>query len=137
MIVLGATNRADMLDPALLRPGRFDLTIELPLPDFATRAAIAEVHLRDRPLDDDIDYRIVARETDGWSGADIAGLCRQAAMLAIREAVAAEATGEVNLQNLCISLRHLAEAYSQLGYGTLDPQPLEDGGKPKRRGWWG
>ena len=65
---------------------------ELPLPDFATRAAIAEVHLRDRPLAEDVDYRIIARATEGQSGADIAGLCRQAAMLAIREAVAAGAT---------------------------------------------
>ena len=90
VVVLGATNRPDLLDPALLRPGRFDLTIALPLPDFATREAIVAVHLRDRPLADDVDYRVLSRETEGRSGADIAGLCRQAAVLAIREAIIAE-----------------------------------------------
>ena len=58
-------------------------------------------------------------------------------MLAIREAVAAEATGDLDLQDLRIGVRHLAEAHSQLGYSTLDTHPVEDCGKPKRRGWWG
>src|SRR5919199_740446 len=98
VVVLGASNRADMLDPALLRPGRFDLRIELPLPDLAAREAIVAVHLRARPLDPDVDARLLARETDGRSGADLAGLCRQALMLAIREAVAAGRGAEDDLR---------------------------------------
>jgi transitional endoplasmic reticulum ATPase len=143
VMVLGATNRADMLDPALLRPGRFDLTIALPLPDLAAREAIVAVHLRDRPLGDDVDYRVVARETEGLSGADLAGLCRQAAMLAIREAIAAGdfapppvADGDDGPR---VGLDHLAEAFAQLGFGQFDMAPFareEEATAPRRR-WWG
>ena len=132
VVVLGASNRADMLDPALLRPGRFDLRIELPLPDLAAREAIVAVHLRDRPLDPDVDARLLARETEGRSGADLAGLCRQALMLAIREAVAAGQSAEDDLR---VGLRHFAEAYAQLGFGALDTAPV-DGARPRRRSWW-
>ncbi len=136
VVVLGATNRADMLDPALLRPGRFDLTITLPLPDFAAREAIVAVHLHDRPLANDVDYRILARETDGHSGADIAGLCRQATMLAIREAIA---SGRIEAaDDLRVGLRHFAEAYAQLGLGQFDPAPWANPDEqPRRRAWWG
>jgi transitional endoplasmic reticulum ATPase len=136
VMVLGATNRADVLDPALLRPGRFDLTITLPLPDFTTREAIVAVHLQGRPLADDVDPRLIARETDGYSGADIAGLCRQAAVLAIREAITAgEQMDDIRLQ---IALRHLAEAADQLGYELFDTRPYTDtpAVQPKRRNWW-
>ncbi|MDP9374311.1 MAG: CDC48 family AAA ATPase [Chloroflexota bacterium] len=140
VIVLGATNRVDMLDPALLRPGRFDLTISLPLPDFAEREAIVAVHLRDRPLADDVDYRLLARETDGCSGADIAGLCRQAAMLAIREAIAAGrfTEGQAPDEGLRVGLRHVAEAFAQLGLGEFDTTPYaRPEERPQRRSWWG
>lgn len=136
VVVLGATNRADRLDPALLRPGRFDLTIELPLPDFATREAIFAVLLRDRPLDNDVDYRLLARETEGRAGADIAGLCRQAAMLAIREAIAAERYAASD--PLAVSLRHFQEAAAQLGYEALDTSPYvaPNPEAARRRSWW-
>ncbi len=136
VMVLGATNRAELLDPALLRPGRFDLTIALPLPDFAAREAIAWVHLRERPLADDVDPRLIARETDGRSGADIAGLCRQAAVLAIREAISAGRDTET--ESLYLASRHFTEAAAQLGYEDFDESPY--GGEeapPRRRGWWG
>ena len=132
VVVLGASNRADMLDPALLRPGRFDLRIELPLPDLAAREAIVAVHLRDRPLDPDVDARLLAREPEGRSGADLAGLCRQALMLAIRDAVAAGQSAEDDLR---VGLRHFAEAYAQLGFGTLDTAAV-DGARQRRRSWW-
>ncbi len=140
VMVLGATNRADMLDPALLRPGRFDLTITLPLPDFATREAIVTVHLRDRPLATDVDYRLLTRETEGRSGADIAGLCRQAAVLAIREAISAgrgELTGDADDYDLRIALRHFAEAADQLGYDAFDDTPYIAAAPPSaKRSWW-
>lgn len=136
VIVLGATNRADLLDPALLRPGRFDLTITLPLPDFATREAIVAVHLRDRPLAADVDYRVLARETEGRSGADIAGLCRQAAVLAIREAISEGR--DTDDDDLRVALRHFVEAAAQLGYEDFDDSaytpPVQ---QPPRRSWWG
>ena len=136
VMVLGATNRADILDPALLRPGRFDLTITLPLPDFVTREAIVAVHLQDRPLSTDIDYRVIARETEGRSGADIAGLCRQASVLAIREAISAGREAED--EDLHVAVRHLVEAAGQLGYDDFDiaPYTTPQDSAP-RRSWWG
>jgi transitional endoplasmic reticulum ATPase len=71
----------------VLRPGRFDEIVEIPLPQEQDRAAVLEVHLRGRPLDAAIDVAALARETDGMSGADLAQLCDQAALLAIRRAV--------------------------------------------------
>jgi len=136
VMVLGATNRAELLDPALLRPGRFDLTIALPLPDFAAREAIAWVHLRERPLADDVDPRLIARETEGRSGADIAGLCRQAAVLAIREAITAGRDTET--ESLYLASRHFTEAAAQLGYEHFDDTPYGDEAvQPRRRNWWG
>jgi transitional endoplasmic reticulum ATPase len=85
VVVLAATNRVDRLDPALLRPGRFDFLVELPVPDREARLAIWRVHTRNMPLADDIDLDALAVETEGLVGADIEGLCRRAALLAIRE----------------------------------------------------
>jgi transitional endoplasmic reticulum ATPase len=85
VVVLAASNRADRLDPALLRPGRFDFLVELPVPDREARLAIWRVHTRNMPLADDIDLDALAVETEGLVGADIEGLCRRAALLAIRE----------------------------------------------------
>ena len=84
VIVLAATNRADMLDPALLRPGRFDRHIYLELPDLNERKAIFNVHLRPLMLDDAIDVDFLAMQTPGFSGADIANICNEAALIAAR-----------------------------------------------------
>ena len=80
VLVLAATNRRDLLDTALLRPGRFDLQIELPLPDQAAREKIFQVHLRDRPLVKDVTARWLAEQTLGFSGAEIEGVCHRAMM---------------------------------------------------------
>ncbi|HTI13291.1 MAG TPA: CDC48 family AAA ATPase [Dictyobacter sp.] len=85
VIVLAATNRPDMIDPALLRPGRFDLSIELQYPDKQERAAIFQVHLRNRPITPEITAEELARLTPDRSGADIEAICRRAALLALRE----------------------------------------------------
>lgn len=84
VIVLAATNRADMLDPALLRPGRFDRHIYLELPNLKEREAIFKVHIRSLVLDDTIDLRFLAAQTPGFSGADIANICNEAALIAAR-----------------------------------------------------
>ncbi|MBI2191531.1 MAG: CDC48 family AAA ATPase [Planctomycetes bacterium] len=87
VLVLGATNRADILDPALLRPGRFDEVVDIPLPDAQEREAIFEVHLRGRPLGDGIQVQEFAEKTESFSGADIAGVCHRAAIRSIQRAV--------------------------------------------------
>jgi cell division protease FtsH len=84
VIVLAATNRADMLDKALLRAGRFDRQIHVDLPDLAERKAIFKVHLRPLKTDDSLDIDFLARQTPGFSGADIANVCNEAALIAAR-----------------------------------------------------
>jgi transitional endoplasmic reticulum ATPase len=85
VIVVAATNRAELLDPALLRPGRFDMVVDLRLPNEEERESIFEVHTRGRPLANDVSLDRLAQLTDGRSGADIEGICRRASMLALRE----------------------------------------------------
>jgi cell division protease FtsH len=84
VIVLAATNRVDMLDKALLRAGRFDRQIHVDLPDLAERKAIFQVHLRSVKIDDTVDIDFLARQTPGFSGADIANVCNEAALIAAR-----------------------------------------------------
>jgi cell division protease FtsH len=84
VIVIAATNRPDVLDPALLRPGRFDRQVVVPLPDVRGRDQILKVHMRKVPLADDVDSRIIARGTPGFSGADLANLVNEAALFAAR-----------------------------------------------------
>ena len=84
IIIMAATNRADILDPALLRPGRFDRQIYVHIPDVKGREAIFRVHARNKPLAPDIDFKNLARLTSGFSGADIANLLNEAAILAAR-----------------------------------------------------
>jgi transitional endoplasmic reticulum ATPase len=87
VLVLGATNRPDMLDPAILRPGRFDEIVDIALPDEESRRLIFEVHLRNKPLAPGISISGLAAGTDGFSGADIQGVCAKAALRAVRRAV--------------------------------------------------
>jgi cell division protease FtsH len=84
IVVLAATNRPEVLDPALLRPGRFDRQITIPLPNLAERAAILAVHSRGKKLAADVDLDVVARGTPGFSGADLANLTNEAAINAVR-----------------------------------------------------
>jgi cell division protease FtsH len=85
VIVIAATNRPDVLDPALLRPGRFDRQVVVPLPDIRGRELILKIHMRKVPLDDDVVASIIARGTPGFSGADLANLVNEAALFAARE----------------------------------------------------
>ena len=93
VVILGATNRLDIIDPALLRPGRFEVLVQLPMPDEKARLAIFQVHTKGKPLTPDVDLADLARRTDGLTGADIEGICRQAAMLAIREYLEEQRSG--------------------------------------------
>ena len=84
IIVIAATNRPDVLDPALLRPGRFDRQVVVPRPDVKGREEILKVHTKEVPLEDDVSLEIVARSTPGFSGADIENLINEAALRAAR-----------------------------------------------------
>jgi len=85
IVVIAATNRPEVLDPALLRPGRFDRQITIPLPNLTEREAILRVHCRGKQLDPDADLQVVARGTPGFSGADLANLVNEAAIHAVRD----------------------------------------------------
>lgn len=85
VIVIAATNRPDILDPALLRPGRFDRQITVHYPDIKGREEILKVHSRNKPLDEDVDLEMIARSTSGFTGADLANLMNEAALLAARK----------------------------------------------------
>ena len=84
IVMMAATNRPDVLDPALLRPGRFDRQIMVPLPTQDERVAILKVHFRDKKISDDVDVDVVARGTPGMSGADLSNLVNEAALFAVR-----------------------------------------------------
>ena len=88
--VIAATNRADIIDPALLRPGRFDRHVEVGVPDEQSRIAIFKVHTKDIPLASDVDIEELAKKTNGYVGADIEAVCREAVMLTLREDMEAE-----------------------------------------------
>lgn len=84
LIVMAATNRPDVLDPALLRPGRFDRQITVDLPDVAGREAILKVHAKGKPISEDVDFKVIAKGTPGFTGADLANLLNEAALLTVR-----------------------------------------------------
>jgi cell division protease FtsH len=84
VILISATNRPDVLDPALLRPGRFDRQVMVPLPDIAGREKILQVHMRKTPVEDDVNPKVLAKGTPGFSGADIENLVNEAALLAAK-----------------------------------------------------
>jgi transitional endoplasmic reticulum ATPase len=88
VLVLAATNRPDLIDPALRRPGRLDLHIDVGLPDEAARRSIFAIHLRGRPVEPDVSADMLAVGTQGWSGAQIAEWCRRAALRAVARAIA-------------------------------------------------
>uniref|UniRef100_A0A7S2JP75 Vesicle-fusing ATPase n=1 Tax=Haptolina brevifila TaxID=156173 RepID=A0A7S2JP75_9EUKA len=94
VFVIGATNRPDILDPAIMRPGRLDQLIYIPLPDFESRLSIFQANLRKSPLSEDLDLVSLANMTDGFSGADITEVCQRACKLAIRAEIAAHEAAE-------------------------------------------
>jgi len=106
VIVLAATNRIDIIDPALLRAGRFDLQLELPIPDEEARLEIFKVHTKGKPLADDVDLKALASATKGLVGSDIEAICRRASLLAIREFIH---LGGKKVAELTVGARHFSE----------------------------
>jgi transitional endoplasmic reticulum ATPase len=113
VLVLAATNRPDLLDPALLRPGRFDLQVDLPLPDQGARRKIFQVHLRDRPIASDATIEWLAGQTDSFSGAEIEGVCHRAMMEAAATRIEASPE-QPNTTGLQISREHLQKAIREI-----------------------
>ena len=90
VFIIGATNRPDQIDPALLRPGRLDQLIYIPLPDDVSRIQILRACLKNSPVADDVDLNFLAKSTHGFSGADLTEICQRAAKLAIRASIDAD-----------------------------------------------
>lgn len=110
VVVLAATNRLESLDTALLRPGRFDYILEFPIPDAEMRRQILEIHTKDKPLADDVDFDEIVAKTEGLAGSHIEGICQQASLMALREFIdkvkeVSRATEE-DKANLKIKMEH-------------------------------
>ncbi len=114
IVVLGATNRLDIVDQALLRAGRFDFHLELPVPDEETRLEIFKVHTRQKPLARGVDLKVLACGTEGLVGADIESICRKAAMVAIREFIE---SGREDYSGFKISQGHFDAALKEVTRG--------------------
>ena len=117
VVVIAATNRPDIIDPALLRPGRFDKLLYVPLPDFKARKEILKIHLKKKPLADDVDIDDLAKRTEGYTGADLAAICNTAVMLAIREHIIGNKNPEEakeNLKNIKMHKRHFEESLKKV-----------------------
>jgi cell division protease FtsH len=105
VVVVAATNRGDLLDSALLRPGRFDRRVQLDLPDIEGRKAILKIHTHGKPIDDDVDWQIIAKRTVGFSGADLENMLNEAAILAARN------------NEKTVTMKHIEEAALKVKLG--------------------
>ncbi len=117
LVVLGATNRLEAVDPALFEHGRFDLLLEVPLPDSEALKEIFQIHLRHRPIADDVDLDVLVKLAGGFSGADVEMVCQMAANNAIKELVT---ENRLSQQDLLIAQRHLAAAIAERCKQKLD-----------------
>ncbi|WP_181691897.1 CDC48 family AAA ATPase [Natronomonas sp. LN261] len=117
VVVIATTNRPDLIDPALLRPGRLDRHVHVPVPDEDARRAILDVHTRNKPLADDVDLDELAADTDGYVGADIEAVAREASMAATREFVRSVDPEEAakSVGNVRITREHFEEALDEVG----------------------
>jgi len=104
VVVIGATNRPDILDPALLRPGRFDRIVYVPEPGVFERLQILKIHTKNMPLAEDVDLEYLAKITDGYAGSDLEAVCREAGMIALRE--------DINANK--VYMRHFSEALKKI-----------------------
>jgi transitional endoplasmic reticulum ATPase len=118
VVVIGATNRPDMIDEALLRPGRFDRMLEVPAPDKESRKQIFQIHTRKKPLDSDLNLDRLVEMTAGMTGADIAALVNAAAITAIKEQIIRKGG------KLLISMKHFETAFGKVKRGTVKAKSL-------------
>ncbi len=116
VLVIGATNRVDLIDNALLRPGRFDRILEVPLPGAKGRENIFKIHTRKKPLGNDIDFTKLVELTDGFSGAELEGVCNRAAMSAIRKYVSSK---EKSVKSIKITQQDFKDAIEKIRPGKI------------------
>ena len=105
VVIVAATNRPDVIDSALLRPGRIDRLLYVSPPNMKAREEILRIHLRKTPCDDTVNLNAIAKQTDGFSGAELAALCRESALLAMQECMDAEAVSQSNFQSALKAIR--------------------------------
>jgi len=125
VFIIGATNRPDILDPARLRPGRFDYQVEVPLPEAAARKAILNVHLKRKPLADDVRVASLVVDTEGFSGAEIAEVCREAAFSALRD-------NNFAPRGLVVKMAQLEAAVTKVQEGAKKLKPKRIGFAPEQ-----
>jgi len=126
VVVIATTNRPDLIDSALLRPGRLDRHVHVPVPDEDARRKILEVHTRNKPLADDVDLDAIARKTEGYVGADIEAVAREASMNASREfigSVSREEVGE-SVGNVRVTMQHFEDALNEVN-PSVTPETRE------------
>ncbi|MFH0713716.1 MAG: CDC48 family AAA ATPase [Candidatus Micrarchaeota archaeon] len=116
VVVIGSTNRIDIIDPALLRPGRFDKLIAIGMPDKVSRLAIFKVHTANMPVSPDVNLEDLAKRTEGYSGADVEAMCREAGMNALRENIEAK---QVTKQNFEIAFKAIRPTIAQQRKGVI------------------
>ena len=114
VVVIAATNRPDIMDPALIRPGRFDRIILTPVPDQKIREEVLKIHTKNMPLNKDVNLSILAEKTPNYVGADIESLCREAAILALRENMEAEE----------VSMAHFEKALKKIK-ASVNPEDVK------------
>jgi transitional endoplasmic reticulum ATPase len=117
VMVIAATNRPDIIDPALLRPGRFDRLLYVPPPDRDSRIQIIKIHIKKKPLTEEINIEELAKHTDGYTGADIASLMSTAVMLALRDHITKykdPKEADNHAKELKVNMRHLEEAMKKI-----------------------
>ena len=119
VIIIGATNRPNALDPALRRPGRFDREIEIPVPDQRGRREILEIHAKPMPLTRGVDLDDMARRTHGFVGADLAALCREAALQALRRVLKKTPVAELDAGSIKVGLPDFAAAFREVEPSAL------------------
>ncbi|MFC6835397.1 CDC48 family AAA ATPase [Halomarina ordinaria] len=122
VVVVAATNRPDLIDSALMRPGRLDRHVHVPVPDEEARRAIFAVHTREKPLADDVDLDSLARRTEGYVGADIEAVCREAAMIASRELITSVDRDDIegSLGNVRITMEHFDRALDEVNASVTE-----------------
>ncbi|TFG22614.1 MAG: AAA family ATPase [Promethearchaeota archaeon] len=113
VILLAATNRADMLDPALLRSGRFGRHIEIPMPDLESRKEIFKIHLKNKPLDKEVSLVQMAEVLEGYTGADIQAICEEATLLTIRNAIDNVNLKKIEISKLTLQLENLRKEFNE------------------------
>ncbi len=125
VIVIGATNRPDILDPALMRPGRFDRIVYVPVPEAEGRLQILKIHTKNMPLDKSVDIKKLAEETEGYTGADIEALAREAAMLALRENIDTKKVTKQHFEKAMDKVQPSVSKHDQQRYKQVEQKYLK------------